>query len=99
MNGRNAPRNGATAVGVTAVDRNAMRLKGAEQGKSVERRKQWSFPIGEDGSWSWRMVDPDGEEQSSDRTFRTLKECTEDAMKNGYVAWQSESERRNALNR
>jgi hypothetical protein len=68
----------------------------AEQGKSVERRKQWSFPIGEDGSWSWRMVDPDGEEQASERTFMTLKECTEDAMKNGYVAWQSESERRNA---
>ncbi|MDB5902712.1 MAG: hypothetical protein JWM26_1590 [Betaproteobacteria bacterium] len=82
--------------GVTEVEQTGTQLKVAEQGKSVERRKQWSFPIGEDGSWSWRMVDPDGEEQASDRTFRTLKECTEDAMKNGYVAWQSESERRNA---
>ena len=42
------------------------------------------------------MVDPEGEEKTSDRTFRTLKECTEDAMNNGYVVWQSESERRNA---
>ena len=68
----------------------------AEQGKSVERRKQWSFPIGEDGSWTWRMVDPEGEEKVSDRTFRTLKECTEDASRNGYVVWQSDNERRRA---
>jgi hypothetical protein len=81
---------------VAEVEQTGTQLEVAEQGKSVDRRKQWSFPIGEDGSWSWRMVDPDGEEQASDRTFRTLKECTEDAMKNGYVAWQSESERRNA---
>jgi hypothetical protein len=78
------------------MDRTGTQLRVAVQGKSVERRKQWSFPIGEDGSWSWRMVDPEGEEKTSDRTFRTLKECTEDAMSNGYVVWQSESERRNA---
>ena len=60
----------------------------------MERRKQWSFPIGEDGSWTWRFVDPDGEEQASGRTFKTLKECTEDALKNGYVVWQSDNERR-----
>ena len=60
----------------------------------MERRKQWSFPIGEDGSWTWRVVDPEGAEQVSDRTFKTLKECTEDATANGYVAWKSEEERR-----
>jgi len=60
----------------------------------VERRKQWSFPIGEDGSWTWRVVDPEGDEHVSDRTFKTLKECTEDAVAHGYVAWKSEDERR-----
>ena len=60
----------------------------------MERRKQWSFPIGEDGSWSWRVVNPDGDEEASGRTFRTLKECTEDAARNGYVVWRSEEERR-----
>jgi hypothetical protein len=78
------------------MDRTGTQLGVAAQGKSVERRKQWSFPIGEDGSWSWHMVDPEAEEKTSSRTFRTLKECTEDAMNNGYVVWQSESERRNA---
>jgi hypothetical protein len=60
----------------------------------LERRRQWSFPIGEDGSWSWRVVNPEGDEQTSDRTFKTLKECTEDAARHGYVAWRSEEERR-----
>lgn len=64
------------------------------QGISVDRRKQWSFPIGEDGSWAWRVVDPDGNDVGSDRAFRTLKECTEDATRNGYVAWNMDSERR-----
>jgi hypothetical protein len=60
----------------------------------VERRNQWSFPIGEDGSWTWRVVDPEGEEKVSERTFRTLKECTEDAAQHGYVVWRSDDERR-----
>jgi hypothetical protein len=60
----------------------------------VERRKHWSFPIGEDGSWTWRVTGADGEEEVSERTFRTLRECTEDAAKHGYVAWRSENERR-----
>lgn len=60
----------------------------------MERRKQWSFPIGEDGSWTWRVVTPEGEETTSARTFKTLKECTEDAARNGYVAWKSDEERR-----
>ena len=59
-----------------------------------ERRKQWSFAIGDDGSWAWKVVNPDGDEQTSDRTFKTLKECTEDATRNGYVVWRTEEERR-----
>lgn len=50
--------------------------------------------MAEDGAWSWRVVDPEGGEQTSERTFKTLKECTEDAARNGYVAWRSEEERR-----
>ena len=65
-----------------------------QQGISVDRRKQWTFPIAEDGSWTWRVVDPDGDETGSDRSFMTLSECTEDAARNGYVVWKSDSERR-----
>ena len=60
----------------------------------MDRRKQWSFPIGEDGSWTWRVIDIDDEEQVSGRAFKTLKECTEDAAKHGYVVWRSDDERR-----
>ena len=42
------------------------------------------------------MVDPEGEEKVSERTFKTLKECTEDATRNGYVVWRSDTERRRA---
>jgi hypothetical protein len=61
---------------------------------TLERRKQWSFLMGDDGKWLWRVVDPDGEEASSSQSFATLKECTEDATRNGYVVWKSDDERR-----
>jgi hypothetical protein len=84
-----------TAIALSDPLSDYSRRRGAaEQGRSVERRKQWSFPIGEDGSWTWRMADPDGDEKVSERTFKTLKECTEDAAKNGYVVWRSDTERR-----
>ena len=51
--------------------------------------------LGEDGAWLWRAVGPDGAEQSSGG-FATLKECTEDATRNGYVVWKTEEERRRA---
>lgn len=50
--------------------------------------------LGEDGSWLWRVVNADDTEAASERSFATLKECTEDATRNGYVAWKSEEERR-----
>lgn len=59
-----------------------------------ERRKQWNFLLGDDGSWLWRVVNPDGTEEASDRNFATLRECTEDAARHGYVVWRSEEERR-----
>ena len=52
--------------------------------------------MADDGSWSWRVVDPEGSEQVSERTFKTLKECTEDATAHGYVVWRSDNERRRA---
>ena len=45
------------------------------------------------GGWIWRLMNADGTEQTS-RAFKTLKECTEDAAKHGYVVWKSEAERR-----
>ncbi len=42
----------------------------------------------------WKVVNPDGAEQASAGGFATLKECTEDATRNGYVAWKTEQERR-----
>jgi hypothetical protein len=46
-----------------------------------------------DDGWVWRLVEPDGREQTS-RPFKTLKECTEDATHHGYVVWKTDSERR-----
>jgi hypothetical protein len=60
---------------------------------TLERRKQWNFLLDSD-TWLWRVVNPDGSEASSERGFKTLKECTEDATRNGYVVWKSEEERR-----
>ena len=60
----------------------------------MERRRQWNFTLGKRGSWSWRVVNPDGSEAASELPFATLKECTEDATRNGYVVWKSEQERR-----
>lgn len=61
-----------------------------------ERRKQWNFLMADGGGWQWRAVSPDGAEAMSDRIFATLKECTEDATRNGYVVWKTEEERRRA---
>ena len=64
-----------------------------------ERRKQWNFVLADDGGWLWRAVNPDGTEETSAQPFKTLKECTEDATRNGYVVWKTEDERRRAGNR
>ena len=61
-----------------------------------EKRRNWSFVVTDDGSWMWRVSDAGGVEESK-VTFATLKECTSDAMANGYVVWKSEDERRRDL--
>ena len=60
----------------------------------MERRKQWNFLLGDDGAWSWKVLNPDDSTASSERSFATLKECTEDATRNGYVVWKPEEDRR-----
>jgi hypothetical protein len=58
-----------------------------------ERRKRWNFFIGDDGSWLWRVLDPDECEAFSERSFRSLKDCIADAKQHGYVVWRSEERR------
>lgn len=62
----------------------------------MERRRNWSFLVREDESWMWRVTDSGGT-QESQGSFATLKECTADATRHGYVAWKSEDERRRDL--
>ena len=62
----------------------------------TEKRRNWSFLTKDDGSWIWRVSDTNGVEESK-VAFATLKECTADAMLNGYVVWKSENERRRDL--
>ena len=62
----------------------------------LEKRRNWSFLVTDDGAWKWRVSDARGVEESK-VTFATLKECTSDAMLNGYVVWKSEDERRRDL--
>lgn len=50
--------------------------------------------LGDDGAWVWRVVNPDGTEEASAGTFATLRECTQDAARNGYVVWKPEEDRR-----
>lgn len=52
----------------------------------LERRQKWSFYIIGDGSWVWRVLQPDGTEASAGRKFPTLNQCTVDAALYGYVA-------------
>ena len=43
------------------------------------------------------MTRADGSREASVRVFPTLKECADDAMQHGYVAWKAEAERRRDL--
>jgi hypothetical protein len=63
---------------------------------SEERRSQWNFQSGEAG-WAWNVTRADGTRECSDRAFPTLKQCADDAMQHGYVAWKAEDERRRDL--
>ena len=64
--------------------------------ESTEHRSQWNFEA-RDGGWVWTVTQPDGSVKSAAQTFKTLKECAEDAATHGYVAWKAEDERRRDL--
>lgn len=59
----------------------------------MEQRSQWNFVMGE-GGWVWSVTHPDGRKERSDETFKTLKQCADDATQRGYVAWKAADERR-----
>ena len=63
----------------------------------MERRKKWSFFIVRGNLWVWRVLFPDGTETCAEQAFRTLKECTDDAVRHGYVVIRPEQERRRQL--
>lgn len=57
-----------------------------------ERRSNWNFVI-TDGGWLWTLTRPDGSEERSERNFKTLKQCADDAIQHGYGAWKHEERR------
>ncbi|HZN22695.1 MAG TPA: hypothetical protein VFB75_00600 [Burkholderiales bacterium] len=61
-----------------------------------ERRNHWNFENTDTG-WTWTVSRADGSREASTRAFRTLKECADDAISHGYVAWRAEEERRRDL--
>lgn len=58
-----------------------------------QRRGKWNFES-RDGGWAWTVTYADGNNESSNGSFKTLKECADDAAQHGYIAWKAEDERR-----
>jgi hypothetical protein len=59
-----------------------------------ERRSQWQFVSTQDEQWRWEVRYRDGRGERKSGTFATLKECVDDARKNGWGTWQAEERRR-----
>jgi hypothetical protein len=59
-----------------------------------ERRSQWQFVTTDDEQWRWEVKHRDGHGESASRSFATLKECVDDARKNGWGNWEAEERRR-----
>lgn len=53
-----------------------------------DRRSSWQFIITDTG-WMWMVKHPEGGEENSNRAFKTLKECADDAREHGYAAWKA----------
>lgn len=58
-----------------------------------ERRSQWQFVTTENDQWRWEVKHRDGRGESASRSFATLKECVDDARKNGWGTWLEEERR------
>ena len=59
---------------------------------TTERRSYWNFVI-TDGGWGWTLTKPDGTEERSTSTFKTLKQAADDAISHGYGSWKLEERR------
>jgi hypothetical protein len=71
-----------------------MTLIKSEEGKEMEKRKQWSFRMTQANTWSWRAVDASSNETLSAAEFDTLAECIVNAKQHGYVVLPPNEERR-----
>ena len=58
-----------------------------------ERRSQWQFVVTDGDQWRWEVKHGDGRKDSASLSFPTLKECVDDARKNGWGTWQSDERR------
>jgi hypothetical protein len=76
-----------------ALDEHAGSFCVATRGLNMDRRRQWTFVLNDDGSWGWQVSKPDGTHVASKRSFKKLTECTADAQCHGYVVWQQEERR------
>ncbi len=61
----------------------------------MEKRTRWEF-LAEGTRWKWLSVSPEGQQIQSEATFKTLKNCIDDAKVAGYVPVPQEAERRQA---
>ena len=62
--------------------------------QSQERRTRWSFAYDRDNTWYWQAKRANGALERSDVKLETLADCLTDAMAHGYVAWNTDAERR-----
>jgi hypothetical protein len=62
------------------------------QEHTTERRSNWNFVI-TDGGWGWTLTHPDGSEERSNKTFKTLKQAADDAIAHGYGSWKQDERR------
>lgn len=62
-------------------------------GMRQERRSQWQFVVTDGEQWRWEVKHGDGRKDHASLSFPTLKECVDDARKNGWGTWQSDERR------
>ena len=60
----------------------------------MDDQSKWQFEDTGRDTWMWIVSHPDGTKAESAEEFRTLGECTANAMQHGYVVWKSDDERR-----
>jgi hypothetical protein len=76
-----------------ALDQQSASFSVASKGGNADKRRNWTFILNQNGTWAWQVSKPDGKHQASKRPFKTLSDCTADAVKHGYVVWEGEERR------